>query len=260
MRGTGAKAESPTWQIGLLPRIQPASPAEMLSWRVLNRLASTEEWTWFDRMYALYEGSFPEDSEREDRLTWEAVLGGREAGYRLEFVIATEDEAVVAGVAIEYYTTCRCGIVTLLFVRADCRGRGLARVALERARARLQELAARKLRFVFAEVEDPVRARALSVRSAIDPARRLRILARLGARGVRIPYVQPSLGPDKPAADHLRLLVLDPPEARVVPRALLFDFLSAFYSGLLPEVDAEVLTTRVLAGAPSLIPLEPLVP
>ncbi|HEX7071418.1 MAG TPA: GNAT family N-acetyltransferase [Rhodothermales bacterium] len=233
----------------------------MVRWQLLSRLDSTQTQAVFDRMYALYEASFPDDSEREPRDVWEAALDGQAKCYRLEFFVALDGEQVAGGVAFEYYPDSRCGLVTFVFVDPSRRREGLATELLSRVEARLKETSGGALRYVFAEAEDPERAAALGVATAIDPAVRLSILSRLGARAVDVTYVQPALAPGKRPAHHLRLLVIFPRHALAVSRSDLRAFLIPFYGSLIPDpAEAAALADEVVASSEAdPIPLLPLV-
>jgi GNAT superfamily N-acetyltransferase len=232
----------------------------MVRWQLLSRLDTPDARAIFDRMYALYEQSFPDDSERETREVWEGALDGRGLGYQLEFFVAMDEAEVAGGVAFEYYPASRCGLVTFVFVDPSHRRQGLAARLLARVEVRLTEISRETLRYVFAEAEDPGRAGALGIATAIDPALRLRILSRLGARAVNVTYVQPALGPGKPPAHHLRLLVLLPRDATAVSRADLRSFLIPFYASLIEDpAEVDALVDRVLASSDvDPIPLLPL--
>lgn len=232
----------------------------MLELRLLNRLETPFERALFDRMCELYEASFPEDSEREPRSVWEDALQNDALNYRLEFVVAHEGERVVGGVVFEYYPASRCGLVTFVFVDARTRKRGLARSLMERAEARLLERSAGTIRVIFAEAEDPERVKALGIRTAIDPAIRLAILDRLGARRVRVPYIQPPLGPGKQPARHLYLLVLWPRDLEALPSDLLAEFLLDFYGSLIDD-DSEKrqLVCDVIDGIGEMVAIDRLI-
>lgn len=235
----------------------PAAVHPMPEWKLLSKLDSAEDRAIFDRMYALYEASFPEDSERESRETWEDALSARSVPYQLEFCVALEGAAVAGAAAFEYYPRSVCGLVTFLFVAAAHRSQGIARELVGRLERRLLEISEARLRAIFAEAEDPERAREDGVKTVLDPALRLRILSRLGARRVAIPYIQPSLGPGKDPAMHLQLLLLRPRSVAQIPREQLEAFLREFYGVLLPdEHTAAELVSRVLRQAPNeLIPV-----
>lgn len=205
----------------------------MLTWRLLNRLSSQEDCRVFEAMYDLYVSAFPEDSERESKETWEQALAlGDDGPYRLEFVVCEAGKNVAGGVALEYYPKSACGLLTFLFVSEAHRQKGVARALVERACARLDEASRGRLRYIFAEAEDPVRVQSFGIKTSMDPVLRLRALSRLGARAVQIDYVQPALGPEKRPAEHLILLLLAPARAERVDRPILRAFLLEFYGSL----------------------------
>lgn len=237
-----------------MPEVTP-----MLELRLLNRLDTPLERTLFEEMYALYERSFLDDSEREPKRVWVEALGEDQRNYRLEFVLAHENERVAGAVAFEYYPDSRCGLITFVFVDPLHRRRGLARSLLKEAEKRLLEASQGGTRFIFAEAEDPARVEKMQIRSSIDPSVRLAILHRLGARIIPIPYVQPPLAPGKRPGEHLFLLLLWPRNSPEIPRAALEEFLLDFYSALLEKPSAvQELVEAVLAGAGSVLTLEAL--
>ncbi len=95
------------------------------------------------------------------------------------------------------------------------------------------------LRGVFAETEDP--AKVGPDGNAMAPGERLTALARLGARRIDVPYVQPALEGGSGRCRHLLLLVFHPP-CGAVPGAVVQDFLHEFYRALgitQPAADAD---------------------
>ena len=184
-------------------------------------------------MHALYESAFPEDSEREPKEVWEnALAAGNDVPYRLEFIVAEAGSEIAGGISLEYYPQSGCGLLTFLFVAEGFRDRGVARSLVSRALARLHDLGGGRLRFVFAEAEHPSAVASRDVKSSMDPTLRLQILRRLGARLVRIDYVQPALGPGQRPAEHLLLLLLAPPDTEFIHRRDLRAFLLEFYGSL----------------------------
>jgi hypothetical protein len=224
----------------------------MLSWRLLNSVRTPEDVRVFEAMYELYEASFPEDSERESKDLWKEVLNGnKHHGYRLEFIVAEHGSEVAGAIAYEYYPASRCGLLTFVFVGSAYRQGGIARELTGRAHARLTSVSGGKLRFLFAEAEDPVRVASGGIRTSIDPELRLRILSRLGARVVNIQYVQPALGPGKRAAEHLMLLLLAPQDVETLQRQALEEFLREFYASLyVEEKEMDTLLGKAFAEIP----------
>ena len=230
-----------------------------LRWHLLSNLDTLEARDLFDRTYALYESSFPEPLEREPKDVWAQALTGGQHSYRLEFFIVCDRTTVAGGAAFEYYPLCRCGFVTFVFIHPAFRGRHLARALLARVEARLVETSGRELRYVFAEVADPMRVATLGLSSAIDPQTRVKILGRLGAQAVPVPYVQPALTPGGQPAEHLRLLVLYPKNATTVPRHIVADFLTEMYRSLISDAaEVRALVDRVVEECPDDVMLLPL--
>jgi ribosomal protein S18 acetylase RimI-like enzyme len=198
-----------------------------------------------DQFIALYNDAFPDPSEREDPEQWRERLCNELAAPQPRLFLAlaiTGDAAmprVIAGLAFEYYRDSNCGLLTYLVVDTAHRGQGLARRLADEAVATLRRQAgARRLDGVFSEVEDP--AKVDEVPGLITPAERLRVMARLGARWVDIPYVQPQLIGGSGRSHHLLLLTF-PLDGHLPQAASVRAFLHEFYRALaVPAPDADV--------------------
>lgn len=196
----------------------------------------------------LYTRTFTDASEREDPAEWPPRLYGDlpVPQPRMHLLVAVDAHArtprLLGGIAFEYYRDSGCGLLTYLVTDADHRRRGLARRLVDKAIARLHEDAhghGVELRGVFAETEDP--AQVNSDGNAMAPRERLQALARLGARRIDIPYVQPALTGGNGRCRHLLLLAFHP-QADGIEGAALRDFLHEFYRALgveTPELDAD---------------------
>jgi GNAT superfamily N-acetyltransferase len=197
--------------------------------------------TLLDQFVALYNTAFPDPSEREDPAQWHAMLLSQVPPPQphLDVVVAVVDQSgkpeVVAGLAFEYYRESSCGLLTYLVVNPSHRRHGLARKLVQAAIAGLQRTAAaakRPLCAVFSETEDP--AQITTVSAGIAPADRLTALARLGARWIDIPYVQPELVGGSGRSRHLLLLAFPVGEADIAVQgaAPVRAFLNEFYRAL----------------------------
>lgn len=196
----------------------------------------------------LYTRTFTDPSEREDPAQWPARLYGKLPAPQpqMHLLVAVDNRGtLLGGIAFEYYRDSRCGLLTYLVVDPARRRRGLARHLVERAVTLLREDAARAgtlLRAVFSETEDPERVATRD--NVMSPHERLTALARLGARRLDIPYVQPALEGGSGRCRHLLLLAFYPAraEADMIDGAVVRDFLHEFYRALgvaQPEADAE---------------------
>jgi GNAT superfamily N-acetyltransferase len=196
----------------------------------------------------LYTRTFTDAAEREDPAEWPPRLYGDLPAPqpRMHLLVAVDEHAhtprLLGGIAFEYYRASRCGLLTYLVTDTEHRRRGLARRLVREAIGRLQQDAhgsGVELRGVFAESEDPELVG--SDGNAMVPRERLVALARLGARRVDIPYVQPALAGGAGRCRHLLLLAFQP-QADDIDGAALRDFLHEFYRALgvdAPEQDAD---------------------
>ena len=212
----------------------------------------------------LYTRTFTDPSEREDPAQWPARLYGDLAAPQpqMHLVAAVDADTLCGGIAFEYYRESRCGLLTYLVVDPAYRRRGLAHQLIQRAITLLKQDAtdaATVLRGVFSETENPDLVDDQG--NAMSPRERLMALARLGARQIDIPYVQPALEGGKGRCHHLLLLAFypDPARADMIEGSVVRDFLHEFYRALgvvQPEADAEFQTMDgYLQGA---LPLEAL--
>lgn len=196
----------------------------------------------------LYTRTFTDASEREDPAEWPPRLYGELPAPqpRMHLLVAVDTHAqpprLLGGIAFEYYRDSRCGLLTYLVTDAEHRRRGLARRLVLRAIELLQDDArtfGTDLRGVYAETEDPDQVG--DDGNAMAPRERLQALARLGARRIDIPYVQPALAGGNGRCRHLLLLAFHP-KADGIAGAAVRDFLHEFYRALgveAPEQDAD---------------------
>jgi GNAT superfamily N-acetyltransferase len=98
-------------------------------------------------------------------------------------------DGVLGGVVGEVYVNESVLLLAYLAVRPDLRGCGIGTALMERVA--LLWYARPAVRLALAEVHDP---RAWSQVAGDDPARRLRLYERLGARLLAVPFVQPTVG------------------------------------------------------------------
>ncbi|MBZ0070580.1 MAG: GNAT family N-acetyltransferase [Gammaproteobacteria bacterium] len=198
----------------------------------------------------LYERTFSDPSEREDPAQWPLRLYGDLPAPqpRMHLLVAVDDaipERPIGGIAFEYYRDSRCGLLTYLVTDPAHRRRGLARRLLDYAIARLHRDAQEygtALRAVFAEAEDPDQVGAYD--NTMPPRERLATLARLGARRIDIPYVQPRLEGGSEPCRHLLLLAFHP-DTPDIAGTVVRDFLHEFYRALgiaRPETDTDFVT------------------
>ncbi|MSO71650.1 MAG: GNAT family N-acetyltransferase [Alphaproteobacteria bacterium] len=204
----------------------------------------------------IYAAAFPEPSEREDETTWLRWLDEDDPPpqplFDLSLAIEPSGEKVIGGTAYEYYRGSRCGIMTYLVVHPEHQRRGVGRALVAHACARLRRMAhdaGAALAVSFTEAQDPSEVDAAQREIAM---RRLEIYAKLGARRLALPFVQPALAQGKLPARHMALLALDTPESSAtLPARVVLDFLREYYRALEiaePDRDADFRRTRNTAG------------
>lgn len=244
----------------------PTSPRVLID---LRDHRQTDQPALLDAFIALYLRTFTDPSEREDPAQWADRLrrDHPEPQPRMHLLVAVQPGAdgqarVLGGMAFEYYRGSRCGLFTYLVVDPDHQRQGLARALVGRAIAILQADAREfgtSLRAVFSETEDPEQVAAQG--NAMSPRDRLAALARLGARWIDIPYVQPTLVGGSGRCRHLLLLAFhhQGPAPDALDGAAVRDFLHEFYRALgveRPDSDADYLDQERCIGA--VLPLKPI--
>jgi GNAT superfamily N-acetyltransferase len=189
----------------------------------------------------LYVTSFPLEEEREGFDYWLAALwgDGEDSGTQVHAFVAglnlgEPTRRQIAGLAfVELYRKSACGLLSYVAVDPEFRRRRLGRTLVSRGVEALRQDSRelrRPLRAVFAEVHDPDAAKSFSYDDVMDRAERMSFFARIGARRVPIPYVQPALAPGHERGRALQLIALrNDPEERTLPSAVIRDFLSELY-------------------------------
>jgi GNAT superfamily N-acetyltransferase len=163
----------------------------------------------------LYVPSFPVPEEREDPSIWMPLLWEPQSvdGIVLHAFVAGADldepgpRRIAGLVFCEHYPRSASGLISYLAVDPDERYAGLGRCLVETAIEALHAdagRAGRPLKAVFAEIHDPERVEAGA--DVMDPTERASFFARLSARRVRIPYVQPELRHGGRRARNLHLI------------------------------------------------------
>lgn len=198
-----------------------------------------------------YDRAFVLPDEREELAGFEACLA-LNASHRhaygrthCELVAVLEDEDGTRLGGANFLTTAmapgpsaRASVaLNYIFIEEAARGRGLLRPALEGVR-RLASLSldldpAGPTPALFIEQNDPLRLTAEEYaadtrHSGLDQVDRLAIWARVGARVVDFPYVQPALSSDQAPDDGLVYAAIDYPDV-AVPADFLHDHLQSFF-------------------------------
>jgi GNAT superfamily N-acetyltransferase len=242
----------------------PAYPRDGLTWRDDAFWASTAadglrieataraESPVLERFFAGYDGAFVLPDEREELDGFRECLALNQAWRRsfgrthceLVVTFAADGGELLGGA--NFLATALEGPVddpavaialNYIFAMPAARGRGL----LRRMLAEVRVLAARSVdqdaalpSAIFIEQNDPLRltleeCRRDSEHSGIDQIDRLAMWARVGARIVDFPYVQPALSAAKEAEDGLVYAVVDYP-AESMPAWLLAAHLQSFFA------------------------------
>jgi GNAT superfamily N-acetyltransferase len=225
-----------------------------------------------EELYAgLYLSSFPIPEEREDPSVWSPLLWDAPAdgGTLLHAFVAGADldeprRRRIAGLVFcEHYPRSGCGLISYLAVDPDERHRGLGRCLVEIAIESLRADAGRagtSLKAVFAEIHDPKRVRRDA--DVMDPTERASFFARLNARRVPIPYVQPELHLGGRRAHNLQLIAF-PIDAdnQILDGADVSGFLHDLYTGVGVDTerdrDFRRMSSALQNGPVALEPLNP---
>jgi GNAT superfamily N-acetyltransferase len=223
-----------------------------------------------DALYReLFLPNFPDPAEQEEPSDWAPRLWGRPTPP------TPEQHGVVAGVAlddpprrslagfafVERYRQSRCALVSYIAVSSGWRGHGLSRrllfAALEGS-AKAAVAAGEPIRAVVGEIHDP--RLVPPENDVIDPAERVRVMDRLGARLVPIDYVQPALGEDAERSHRLLLIAFPQNGEATIATDVVADFLVEYYRACdvrEPRGDPDV--SRMIAELGTQpVPLEPL--
>ena len=200
----------------------------------------------------IYIEAFPTPSEREDETTWLPWLDRDDPPpqpwFDLSLALAPESDSVLGAPVYEYYRGRNARLSTYLLVRRERRGRGIGRTLAEHMHTRMRAMARASgadAPICYAEAQDPD---LLDAEHRASARERLAIYARLGARRLDIPYVQPALAPGKVPARHLTLLAFGVPE--VLGAAPVLRFLAEYYRALeiaAPDSDPDFRRARTAA-------------
>jgi len=176
---------------------------------------------------------------------------------------------LVGASIFSYVAGSNCGFSEYLLVEPALRRQGLGRILFDRRQAVLNADAVRHgqpaCNGVFIEVDSPWRTPAeLLAAESFDPLERLRVFAHLGFRRVAVAYVQPPLGADKSAVEHMDLLFAPwAPETLAsdsIPAEWALATLETIWSAWTPELAGSYLVQlRGQIHGPSVSLVDPLV-
>lgn len=204
----------------------------------------------------VYEAAFPIKSEREPLSVWLNNLQGRNPAVDIVIVIAgdgldTKTPTLKAISVAYYYNQQDAGLLAYNAVAPAFQGQGLGRTMVEARKNALLEVAKSKgnsLGGVFIECNDPAKVKPED--DVMDPAKRIALFEKWGARVLPIDYIQPPLETGGQKCEALKLLAYPHPETGKYPeKAGIKTFLTgiytelAKYAGCPPEQNPDYLKT-----------------
>ncbi len=168
----------------------------------------------------VYLPAFPIAAERESLEQWCARLKrGKDDIVIVGENLGDPDKAVIKGICVGvYFSISDVGLLSYYAVKPDAQGQGIARVMIDRVKQLMLERAEANggvLKGVFIEVNDPTKVAANQ--DSFDPATRVSVSHRLGAKDIPVSYVQPPLQPGAPKCDGLKLMAYAHPKTGKYP-------------------------------------------
>jgi len=188
----------------------------------------------------LFESAFPDDNEREDfsAITRRVVTEPIGDEPHTFIILSTEDSGfevkVTGGLIADWYANCTAIHLTYIAVDPSARGKNIAksliREGIKEIKVIIREVWEAVLTTVFFESNIPWE----QGNDSFSKTARLTIFHRLGAKWIKIPYVQPPLDISKNKVKTLFLLVFPDNETSdgTVTRKETVDFLGRLYKGL----------------------------
>lgn len=189
----------------------------------------------------VYVPAFPIDEEREDISVWLNNLKGYKPGVQIVIAIAGENldkpAATLKAISVAYYYADQdAGLLAYNAVSPNAQGQGLGRTMVDARKMALVDFARAKnkpLGAVVIECNDPAKVKPED--DVMDPAVRIRMFEKWGARVVPIDYVQPPLEPGGDKCDTLKLLAYPHPVTGQYPTPA---ELKAYITGIYKELEA----------------------
>lgn len=194
----------------------------------------------------IYLPAFPIETERESLEKMERLLTTMDVPVRMVVIVAgnnLDDPASARLHAMSvayYYPQSAVGLLAYNAVDPGQRARGYGRKMVDARIAALEALAktdGRRLAAALIEVNDP--AKVAPGEDSMDPAKRIALFEKWGARLIDLAYVQPPLEPGAAFCDTLRLMAY--PVAGEMPGSLAL-------KGFIEEVYALVEPARRTEG------------
>jgi GNAT superfamily N-acetyltransferase len=168
----------------------------------------------------VYLPAFPIAAERETLEQWTSRLKrGKDDIVICGENLGDPEKAVIKGICVGvYYSISDVGLLSYYAVHPKAQGQGIARQMINRVKDLMLERAEEKggvLKGVFIEVNDP--AKVPANKDSFDPALRIDVSHKLGARDIPVSYVQPPLQPGAPKCDGLKLMAYPHPKTNKYP-------------------------------------------
>ena len=187
----------------------------------------------------VYEAAFPIDEERESLESWMGSLQGKNPAANIVIVVAGDnldsEKPILKAISVAYYYNKQdAGLLAYNAVSPDFQGQGLGRTMVDARKAALLDLAkanGNKLGGVFIECNDP--AKITPAEDVMDPATRIKMFEKWGARILPIDYVQPPLEHGAAKCDTLKLLAYPHPKTGKYPTP---EAIKGFITGIYTEL------------------------
>lgn len=168
----------------------------------------------------VYLPAFPIASERESLEQWTARLKrGKDDIVIVGENLADPDKAVIKGICVGvYFSISDVGLLSYYAVRPDAQGQGIAKLMINSVKNLMLERAEGNggiLKGVFIEVNDPKKVAANQ--DSFDPATRVSVSHKLGAKDIPVSYVQPALQSGAEKCPNLKLMAYAHPKTGKYP-------------------------------------------
>jgi hypothetical protein len=168
----------------------------------------------------VYLPAFPIAAERESLEQWCARLKrGKDDIVICGENLSDPDKAVIKGICVGvYFSISDVGLLSYYAVSPTAQGQGIAKLMINRVKELMLERAESQgnmLKGVFIEVNDP--AKIAANQDSFDPATRVSVSHKLGAKDIPVSYVQPPLQPGASKCDGLKLMAYAHPKTGKYP-------------------------------------------
>jgi GNAT superfamily N-acetyltransferase len=168
----------------------------------------------------VYLPAFPIASERESLEQWCARLKrGKDDIVIAGENLADPEKANIKGICVGvYFSISDVGLLSYYAVHPKCQGQGIAKLMINRVKDLMLERAEGHggiLKGVFIEVNDPKKVAANQ--DSFDPALRVSVSQKMGARDIPVSYVQPPLQPGAAKFANLKLMAYSHPKTGKYP-------------------------------------------